>query len=90
MKAFIFNGMTITPKRQFSKEEKEKGLCLPIRSIGISNYSYMKNRKNDIYWNYGEFYNEASKVGASEIDVFELNGMDVIPCNNELFQLIKK
>lgn len=87
MQSFRYNGMSITPKRKLNRSERQRGLLLPLSSIGVSNYQYLPARKDDIPYDYDEFYKEATKVGAGKIDVFEYQGMDVVPCKNELFQL---
>jgi hypothetical protein len=84
MKSFIYNGVEFTPKRNFTKAEKKKGLMNPFSSVGMSNYKF---RPNDIPWNYEEFYEKATEAGAGKIDVFEVKGYEVVPGDNELFQL---
>lgn len=93
MKTFTYNGLKITPHRQFTKAEDEAGINLPLSSIGVSNYQDVKhlpNRKNDIPWNYDEFYKAAHKAGAGEYDVFLLNGKEVVPGSNELYELTER
>lgn len=86
--SFIYNGLKITPLRNLTPVEKKKGLRLPLMSIGISNYQEsIKNRENDVYYNYNDFYTQAKSVGAENIDVFNYKDFEVIPCNNELFRL---
>lgn len=87
MKTFKYLGFTFKPIRKFTKEEDTKGLTLNFYSIGISNYSdnpYQCRLSSE--WDYTDFYTEAKKVGAGEMDVFLMNNKAlVIPCGNELF-----
>jgi hypothetical protein len=84
MESFIYNGVEFTPKRKFTKAERKKGLLCQFSSVGMSNYDF---RPNDIGWNFDEFYDKATEVGAGKIDVFEVKGYEVVPADNELFQL---
>lgn len=89
-KSFIYLGKKFTPVRQFSTSESKRALQLPLRSIGISNYSgenYKVHNHISDQWSYDEFYKKASKIGAGEIDVFLMNKKEVVPCENELFEL---
>lgn len=81
MNSFNFLGKTFIPKRQFTKREENVGLRIVGRSTGIGNYEWSKVKG----WNYEKFYIEAKKAGAGEIDIFLLDGKEVIPCENELF-----
>jgi len=86
---FHYLGMEFTPLRQFNKQEKEIGLSLPMRTIGISNYDKELmpiHTRISAKWNYEAFYAEAKKVGADKIDIFMWQGKQVIPCGNELFE----
>ncbi|WP_075344101.1 hypothetical protein [Tenacibaculum agarivorans] len=84
MKPFFYKDLMITPKRKFTSLERKIGIGLPFSSIGVSNYD---SRKDDIFWSYKEFYSLAQEAGAGEIDVFEYKGMEIVPCQNELFHL---
>ena len=54
------------------------------RSIGISNY-----RGGN--YSHEEFYKQAGKIGAKEIDIFLMNELTVVlPCENELFEYLGK
>jgi hypothetical protein len=82
MEQFKYLGKMVKPLRQFTKEEEARGLRLPLRSIGIDNYRGK--------WDYDKFYAKAKKAGAGEIDIFEYCGIKVVPCSNELFQIIDR
>ena len=86
MKAFIYNGLRIAPKRKFTKkEEYEKlGLKLPLLSMGVSNYEF---KPTDVAWDYVEFYKVAKENGCGDIDVFICKGVEVVPGTNELYHL---
>lgn len=79
LKSFKYNGKKFTPVRQFTREEQKTGIGLPLRSIGINNYDQGN-------WNYEDFYKEAKKAGAGEIDIFLMEGKHVVPATNELFE----
>lgn len=91
MKTFIYNGIEFSGKRKFTYYEKTRGLLLPFKSIGISNYQKsIPSGKNDIKYSYKTFYKVANLAGCGGCDVFDMNGIEVIPCSNELFELESK
>ncbi|SEC63971.1 hypothetical protein SAMN04489761_3483 [Tenacibaculum sp. MAR_2009_124] len=82
MKKFKYNGLEFQPFRQLNKQERNKELRLELVSIGINSYD-----NASIQYNYDDFYKQAKKVGAQKIDVFLYDGIKVVPCTNELFEL---
>ncbi len=88
LNSFKYQGLIFIPKRAFSKSESDKGIKLPFRSIGMHAYGESSKRLARPY-NYEEFYEaaRAKNGGKCEFDVFEYNGEEVVPCENELFHL---
>jgi len=65
----------------------------PLRTLKgkASDFFAISKKLNDIKitpknWNHAEFYKSAEQNGAGEIDLFEVNGIVVILCQNCLFQ----
>ena len=81
---FNFLGKYFTPFRPFTVEEKKAGLRVAGRSTGISNYADMHNHVSGD-WNYDKFFVAAKNVCADKIDVFLMDGQEVVPGLNELF-----
>lgn len=77
MKTFMYNGLRFKPIRLFADHETFFYVTRRCRSIGI-------NRKNR--WNWEQFYEKANQAKCGKIDVFLLNGRQVVPCGCELFE----
>lgn len=89
MKKFKYLGMYFTPLRQFTPRENALGIGLPFRSVGISNYGGDLNNWVSAGWSHEAFYEKAKAAGAGELDVFLWRGKTVVPCSNELFELME-
>lgn len=81
---FKYQGLTFIPKRKLTEQEREVGVRLPFQSIGMNNY---ETKIRDYSWD--EFYAaaKAANNGKCVLDVFDYNGYEVVPCQNELFHL---
>jgi len=86
---FFYLNMKLKPIRKFTKAESKKGIGLPLKSIGVSNYK--NSRDSETNYSHKDFYEAAVKKGLDYADVFLLNdSFEVVPCENELFKLVKK
>lgn len=84
MNSFEYEGLIFTPKRYFSPKERKVGLRLPLWTIGMNVYdSAIRN------YCWDDFYAAAAAANHNDcqMDVFDYNGYEVVPCVNELFHL---
>ena len=78
MSEFEYGGLKFRPLRNFKGEESNfENVSKRLKNIGITPKS----------WNYYEFYKIAKENNAN-VDLFEVNGITVIPTNNYLFKYI--
>ncbi len=75
--SFVYEGLIFIPIRQLNKNE--------------SDFFEVSKRINDIKitpknWDYDKFYKVAKEHGAGHIDLFEVNGITVIPSARVLFE----
>jgi len=66
-------------------------IFIPIRQLNKSDLFEISKRINDIKitpknWDYDKFYEVAKEHGAGHIDLFEVNGITVIPTARVLFE----
>jgi len=77
MKNFEYNGLKVKPLRHFSPRET---------------FFYVTKRCNSIRmganrgWDWDQFYQKANQAKCGNIDVFLVNGRQVVPCKHELFE----
>lgn len=84
-KNFKFLGKTFKPIRQFVRNEGNIFIITPYL-VGLGNNKKFTNYDGG-KWNWQKFYDAAKKNGAGQIDIFEMEGKNVVPCENELFEL---
>lgn len=84
---FEYNGLTLKPLRTLPDGFNFFDVMRRTKSVGIDNYNNDQTRLN---FNYDDFYSAAKKAGAEAVDIFLLlgEGKEVIPCSNELFELL--
>ena len=90
---FTYKSLKFTPLRKFKPHEDFHHVSKKLDSINISNRidfkpQYIDRNLYKIYdWNYEAFYRAAKKADAAngEIDIFMLDGKQVVPCNEQLF-----
>lgn len=88
MKTFKFLNQTFQPLRNLTEGELSS-IGFKLNSIGISNYKD-KSQLTHISdkWNYVTFYERAND-NSDVVDIYLMNGkIKVIPCKNELFELL--
>ncbi|MDJ0579659.1 hypothetical protein [Crocosphaera sp.] len=85
-KSFQWNKFTFIPYRNFSEKETFHTISQRLRKTEIHNYDKTIRSKKIAHWDYQKFYECASKAGFENVDIFILNGQQVVPCVNELFE----
>lgn len=77
IKSFTYEGLTFKPMKTLrGKDSDFFEISKRINNIGITPNN----------WSYNEFYRVAKENGAGKIDLFEVNGITVIPASRILFE----